>query len=276
MSILEKILADARHELADARAKRPPVEIRGMLGDAPPARDFAGALRSADGLALIAEFKRRSPSVGPMRLENVSEAVEAYAECDCVRAVSVLTNGTHFEGSIEELLRVRDKAGKPVLRKDFLFDDYQIREARAFGADAVLLMACVLEPARLLGLWELACELGMDALVEIHDEQELAHIPAGARLVGINSRRFRDGDGFSGARNFSEEDFTLHMEAFDLVERLPERVVKVAESGLNPRNLHLVAWRFDAILVGTSLLRDKRGVRACLRDFEEAISTLAG
>lgn len=267
-TILDEILEDVRTEVAAARLSRPVADVRAMCGDAAPARDFHGALKNSFGL--IAEIKERSPSVGPMREENVREAVAAYSESPVVRAVSVLTNERHFGMNIERLQAVRKTVPQPVLRKDFFIEEYQIREARAFGADAILLMANVLDPARLAGFYDLARELGMEALFEIHTAEEIQTLPADARIVGINSRKFKSDKGFVGSGGSSAKDFSLDTGVFELVAQLPPGALKVAESGISPSTLGDVREKFDAALVGTSLLRDPRGLRACLREFEEA------
>lgn len=273
-TILDQILADVRDELSSTKARRTPAEVRSMLADAPPPRDFHGAMARSFGL--IAEIKERSPSVGPMRAENVTAAPAAYEESSIVRALSVLTNAHHFGMDIERLAAIRTQVTKPVLRKDFILDEYQIREARAFGADAILLMANVLDAARLGGFHDLARELGMEVLFEVHTKDEIAMIPASARIVGINSRKFKTTTGFVGVGGSSAKDFSLTFEAFDLVDHLPEGVLRVAESGISPDNLVLARDRFDAVLVGTSLLRDEAGIRACLGQFEEAFHSPAG
>lgn len=270
MTVLDQILSDVRSEVESARARRTPAEIRSMLADAPPVRGFARSL-GGGGFGLITEIKKKSPSVGPMRPQNVSEAPSAYEECAMVKAVSILTNATHFGGSIEEMAAIRSSGAKPVLRKDFILDEYQLREARAFGADAVLLMASVLDTARLAGFFDLARELGMDALFEVHTTEEIDQLPADARVVGINSRKFKTGGGFSGAGKASEKDFSVDLSVFDLVERLPAGVLRVAESGLSAQTVAEVAGRFHAALVGTSLLRDPRGIRPHLDDFAQAM-----
>ena len=149
-------------------------------------------------------------------------------------------------------------------------DDYQVYEARAFGADAILLMANVLDAATMHRLHQLARDLGMEALFEIHTTEEIATLPAGARVVGINSRKFKTNSGFVAAGPSSATDFSLDLGVFNLVTKLPASAIRVAESGISPQNLQSVASNFQAALVGTSLLRDERGIRACLRDFEEA------
>lgn len=268
-TILDTILADVRDEVSAARLARSAADVRAMCADAPPTRDFHAALAGPFGL--IAEIKERSPSVGPMRGENVREAAGAYAESPVVRAVSVLTNLRHFGMDIGRLEAVRRVVAKPVLRKDFMVDEYQVREARAFGADAILLMANVLDAARLKGFYDLAREFGMEALFEVHAEEEIGTLPADARIVGINSRKFKSQSGFVGASGSSEKDFSLDLGVFELADRLPSGCIRVAESGIAPSTLDGVREKFHAALVGTSLLRDPRGLRACLREFEEAV-----
>lgn len=241
-----------------------------MLADAPPPRDFHSALASSFGL--IAEIKERSPSVGPMRVENIAAAPAAYEESPIVRALSILTNTHHFGMDIGRLASIRAQVTKPVLRKDFIVDEYQVREARAFGADAILLMANILDAARLAGFHDLARELGMEVLFEIHTEEEIALLPAGARVVGINSRKFKSTTGFVGATGASASDFSLSFDAFDLADKLPAGALHIAESGISPGNLALARDRFDAVLVGTSLLRDPAGIRACLSSFESSLN----
>lgn len=257
-----------REEVSAAKLRSPLADVRARLHDAPPVRDFGGALGS--GFCLIAEIKERSPSVGPMRTENVRDAAAAYSESALVKAVSVLTNEHHFGMSIHRLEQIRKIVPHPVLRKDFFVSEYQIYEARAYGADAILLMANVLDAARLRGFYDLARELGMEALFEIHTTAELDQLPRDARIIGINSRKFKSQEGFVGVGGNSEKDFSLDMSAFDLVKHLPENCIRVAESGIQPETLQQVSQNFHAALVGTSLLRDPRGIQACLKDFEEA------
>ena len=270
-TILDRILADVQEEVAAAKRVNTEADLRARIADAPPVRSFPEALQNDFGL--IAEIKLRSPSVGPMRSSNALDAPSAYEESSIVRALSILTNERHFGGSIEYLAKIRERVSKPVLRKDFIIGEYQIRQARAFGADAILLMASVLDASRLKGFHELVLELGMEALFEVHDEEEIGMLPASPRVVGINSRKFKTSEGFEGlgAKGFSEKDFSTNLEAFRLVDRLPEATLRVAESGIAAGNITMVRGQFHAALVGTSLLRDPRGIRAGLADFEEAI-----
>ncbi len=273
-TILERILADVRDEVSGAKRLRSEVDLRGMIADAPPVRSLPHVLEGSFGL--IAEIKERSPSVGAMRAENVADAPGAYEECPLVRALSVLTNQRHFGGSMPHLRKIREVVSKPVLRKDFIVSEYQIREARAFGADAVLLMASVLDSPRLKGFHQLVLELGMEALFEVHDEDEVAALPFSAKIVGINSRRFKapvETAGFVGDSGSSEKDFSIRLDTFQLVDHLPAGVIRVAESGLDAGNIPTVSARFHAALVGTSLLRDPMGIRKALAEFEGVLAS---
>jgi len=271
MTILDRILPDVRRELEEAQAAVPLDDLKRRAAKARPPRDFAGAL-TAHGFGLIAEVKQRSPSMGDMRAENVVTAATAYEESPIVHAVSVLTNVTHFGSGMEDLAEIAASSTKPVLRKDFILDPYQIYAARAAGADAVLLMANVLSADQLRDFHELVLELGMEALFEVHEENEIDALPATARVVGINSRKFKSRDGFVPAGHSTEEDFTLDFAAFELAGSLPAGCVRVAESGVTPQTVAPLARHFDAALVGTSLLRDPRGVRTGLEEFARALA----
>ncbi|MEX1045136.1 MAG: indole-3-glycerol phosphate synthase TrpC [Chthoniobacterales bacterium] len=271
MTILDRILPDVRRELDAARAAMPLDEVKRRAAEAPAPRDFAGALMS-HGFGLIAEVKRRSPSVGEMRVENVAAAARAYESSPLVRAVSVLTHQTHFGMGMDELREIAAASTKPVLRKDFILDPYQIYAARAAGADAVLLMANVLSAGQLRDLHEVVLELGMEALFEVHEKSEISALPATARVVGINSRKFKSRQGIVETGRSTDEDFTLDFAAFELAESLPAGCVRVAESGVAVGTVAPLAGRFDAALVGTSLLRDPRGVEAALDDFARALA----
>ena len=271
MTILDRILPDVRRELDEARAAIPLEDIIRRAADAKPPRDFAGVL-TAHGFGLIAEWKHRSPSMGEMRAKNVMDAAAAYESSPVVRAISVLTNTTHFGGTTGDLARIAAASTKPVLRKDFILDPYQIYAARAAGADAVLLMANVLSAERMAELHELVLELGMESLFEVHEKQEIDLLPANARVVGINSRKFKSREGLVAHGQSREEDFTLDFGAFELAQNLPAGCVRVAESGVTPATVAPLARHFDAALVGTSLLRDPRGVEAALGEFAAALA----
>jgi len=269
-TILDEILVSVMGELEAARRARPLADLRARLRDVPPVRPVRPALEGR--FSLLAEIKTTSPSVGKMREANVRDAAAVYEDRPVVTMVSILTNMTHFGQDIFTLQKLRGSLTKPVLRKDFIIDEYQIREARAFGADAILLMASVLDASRLRGFYDLARELDLEVLFEVHDPAEIAMLPTDAALVGINSRKFKSREGFTMGQADSGRDFSIDLAAFDLVDQLPEGVIRVAESGLSAANLHVVTGRFEAALVGTSLLRDERGIEAAVLDFERALA----
>jgi len=279
MAFLNRILRDTEQEIEAAKARRGVDDLKRMIGDAPPVRSLRGAL--SKDFALIGEIKRRSPSGGDMRAENFQRAPEAYANSPVVKAVSVLTNSTHFGMGIEELTRVRAVVQHPILRKDFLFDEYQIYEARAFGADAVLLMASILQREEMRKLFAVAQELGLDVLFETHAREEIAAGPQKAVLYGINSRNFKASRKWALARSLLRAgrgrsghgpDPSVELEAFSLIEFLPRNAVKIAESGIGPGQVgEIAALGYNAVLVGTSLLKAPQGIEDMLREFERAM-----
>jgi indole-3-glycerol phosphate synthase len=237
---LERIVAGTRQEVAQRRAQKPEAEFENV-GDI---RSFVAAI-SGPGISLIAEHKRRSPSAGAIRDgSSVQEVVGAY-ERGGAAALSVLTEGPNFGGSLDDLREARAVSRLPILRKDFVVDGYQLHEARAAGADAVLLIVAALEEPELRAFHQLAADLGLAALVEAHDDRELeTALEIGARLVGINSRDLG----------------TLEVDprrAFELIERVPAGVATVAESGLHNRAQldELQEAGFDAVLMGEALMR---------------------
>jgi indole-3-glycerol phosphate synthase len=280
-TILDRIMVDVRKELAEAQQLRPIEELRRMIADAPPVRSFSEALRV--GFGLIAEIKERSPSHGPMRRQNVDDAPAAYDHSPIVRAISVLTNATHFGMSMDRLRHVKTTTSKPVLRKDFIFDEYQVFEARAFGADAILLMANLLDADEMRRLYDLARELGMAALFECHQREQIEQTPAGAEIFGINSRTFEARQNTLGIGRYalssllgrlgSEKDLTIDETRFELGRLLPAHAIKVAESGVHPETVAGLRdqLNYQAALVGTALLAAKHGVDKELELFERAL-----
>jgi len=277
---LRSILADTGKEIEQDKSRNSAGRLKEMIRDAGPILSFSSALSA--GNALIAEIKERSPSQGKMRPENVAEAVRAYKESPVVRGISVLTSWMNFGAGmrIEMMARTKAQTSKPVLRKDFIIEEYQIYQARVHGADAILLMANILEAEELRRLSDLAFELGMDVLFETHRAAELDDLPKTAKIIGINSRNFEGGlrrSNFKLARFLRQwlgtaRDHSIHTERFAYVKDLPAHVIKVAESGVSSRNCREVfGLGFHSILVGTSLLMDPRGVRAALHDFEVAM-----
>ena len=243
-SVLERILERKRERLKAARAARPPAEVRAAAADSAPPRDFAGAL-GRPGVRIIAEIKRRSPSKGLIRPDfDVRAIAGAYARGGA-DACSVLTEEDFFDGRLAYLAQARAEAALPVLRKDFLFDPYQVAEARAAGADAVLLIAAVLQPAALADMAALAAELGMAALVEVHEEGELAAaLACPSALIGINNRDLRT----------FEVDLSTSMR---LARHLPAGRLVVAESGIHtPQDVALLtAAGIHVFLIGEHFMQ---------------------
>lgn len=279
MAFLDEILERKKSELAGAKQLRSQQVLKEMIRDAPPAASFASAL--TQGFGLIAEIKRKSPSGGEMPAENVAAAPKAYASSPAVRAVSVLTNTADFGMSIEELARIKALVDKPVLRKDFIFEEYQVYEARAFGADAILLMANVLDRDRLKRLFLIAQQLQMDVLFEAHTREEIESLPQGAKIYGINSRKFKASTRWKVnslllslglGKGVDAPDLSVDLETFALIRHIPPDAIKVAESGLKPAQIPKVrAMGYDAVLVGTSLLKAPQGIANMLREFERAV-----
>jgi indole-3-glycerol phosphate synthase len=243
-NILQEIAAYKREFVAAARRQRSLADVRGAARDAAPAADFAAALRQP-GVSLIAEVKKASPSRGVIRADFDPERIAAaYAEAGA-QALSVLTDEAYFQGSIAYLQAARRVAGLPVLRKDFVVDQYQVYEARAIGADAVLLIVALADGSQLADLLGLTAEAGLAALVEVHDAAEVDRaLSAGASVVGINNRDLKT--------------FRTTLDTtFALVERLPASVTKVSESGIETRAdvEKLAAAGVDAVLVGEALMR---------------------
>ncbi len=249
MSVLDSILDGVREDLAAREAATPLAEIKARAQDAPPPRSALAALK-APGVGVIAEVKRRSPSRGALAaIADPAKLAATYADGGA-RAISVLTERRRFDGSLADLAAVRAAVDVPVLRKDFVVSPYQVHEARAYGADLVLLIVAALEQNVLLGLLERVESLGMTALVEVHTEAEATRaLDAGASVIGIN------------ARNLST--FEVDRDAFArIAPGLPSGIVTVAESGVRgPADLLAYAGAgADAVLVGEGLVtsRDPR------------------
>jgi indole-3-glycerol phosphate synthase len=219
--------------------------LRAEAEGAPAARRFGAALRSETEVRLLAEIKRRSPSAGLIRSDVETTDVARAYEAGGAAALSVLTDEEFFGGSLEALRRVRRAVALPLLRKDFVLDEVQVWEARAAGADAILLIVRILDDPRLAALRDLALELGMAALVEVHDARELDRaLTVGADLIGINNRDL----------STFRTDLALSLQLAAGVE--PE-VTLIAESGIRSPDdvVALGAVGMDAILVGESLMR---------------------
>lgn len=243
-TILDEILDSKREEVAALKAALPLDSVAENAARAPPPRDMHAALR-APGVSLIAEVKRASPSKGLLRPELHPGALARRYEAGGASAISVLTDDRFFQGSMADLRAARGAVTLPVLRKDFVIDAYQVYEARAGGADAILLIVAALEDDRLASLYRLARDLGMSALVEVHDPKELDRaLRISPRIVGVNNRDLRT--------------FQVDLQTTArLRAQIPPGVVLVSESGVHCRQdvERLAEMGADAMLVGESLVR---------------------
>lgn len=245
-SVLDEILAGVREELETRQARVPLEQVREQAAATPPARDAYAALRRS-GVAVIAEVKRSSPSRGALApIADPAELAGEYA-AGGARCVSVLTEGRWFGGCLDDLAAVRAAISVPVLCKDFIVSSYQVHEARAAGADMVLLIVAALEQNALVGLRERIESLGMTALVEVHDEEEADRaMAAGVKVIGVNARDLRT--------------LEIDRSVFErIAPGLPANVVKVAESGVRgPHDLiRYASAGADAVLVGEGLVTKK-------------------
>ena len=241
--ILAEIVEKKRGEVAALRPQANRLEA--AVGNSPVVRDFLGGITAYEHVSLIAECKRRSPGAGLIRPDLEMETVSRLYEQGGAAALSVLTDAPYFGGSLEDLRVARETTNLPILRKDFTLDPLQILEARVAGADAVLLIVRILEDEVLQRLIVEAEALGMAALVEVHDECELKRaLEVGAGIIGINNRDL--------ATFTTDLDTTIR-----LLERVPEDIVVVSESGIRvPEDVdRLGGVGVDAVLVGESLLR---------------------
>jgi indole-3-glycerol phosphate synthase len=248
LDVLTEIVATKRERVAEAREVVPLEEMRRLAfevrSEAKPRR-LSNALR-AGGINIIAEFKRRSPSKGMIRADaNLIEIVKSYEAGGAV-GISVLTEEDYFSGSLEDLRTVKATVACPVLRKDFVFEEYQVYESAAAGADAILLIVAALDDKNLLHLRRLAeDELGMDALVEVHTGDELKRAAdCGPKLIGVNNRDLRT--------------FEVSLQtSLSLAPQMPEDSVSISESGLHTsddlQRLHEAGYR--GFLIGETLMR---------------------
>ena len=253
-SILDRIVADTRDLVSQRQSRTSVQELEAMLLFEPERRDFAGALRT-DRLAVIAEIKKASPSKGVIREDFDVADLAAQYDRGGAAALSVLTEPLHFQGAPENLSIAREQTGRPLLRKDFIVDPYQLVEARAYGADAVLLIAAVLERAHLYDLHQAASDLGLACLVEVYDRKELDRLDFDqVAILGVNNRDLRT----------FEVDLDHSLRVF---AEAPDGVIRVSESGLRTADdlAHLRDHGVDAVLIGETLMRaEKPG--AALRD----------
>ena len=246
--ILQKILAAKRDEIRVAQAERSHDDVEAAARAAPPARDFVGALRAKIGAgqpAVIAEVKKASPSKGVLREDFDPASIAASYERAGAACLSVLTDRTFFQGSPDYLVAARDACSLPVLRKEFIVDEYQVAESRALGADAILLIVSALDDERLVALERAAIDHGLAVLVEVHDAGELGRaLELATPLIGINNRNLRD--------------FSVSLQTtIALLPSIPRDRIVVTESGIVAQRDVAQMRRHDvhAFLVGEAFMR---------------------
>jgi indole-3-glycerol phosphate synthase len=243
IGVLGRIIAARRDSVAYRKRVLPEAVLRMGVTKADPVRDFAAAL-TRDGINVIAELKKASPSHGVLRSDFDAATLAAQFEQAGAAALSVLTEEEFFEGDLNYLRQARKRVALPILRKDFILDPWQVWESRATNADSFLLIVAALSQEALLALMALGRELGMEPLVEVHTQEELDRaLDAGARIIGVNNRNLR----------------TLHVfieTSMKLIESIPEDCIAVSESGLakHAQLVQLRAAGFDAFLIGETLM----------------------
>jgi indole-3-glycerol phosphate synthase len=246
VSVLDEILDGVRADLAVRQQQVPLDRLKEMAARAPSPVDAMAALKGQD-VAVIAEVKRASPSKGALAAIVSPAALAGDYEAGGARVISVLTEPRRFSGSLEDLAAVREAVAVPLLRKDFVVSSYQLWEARAHGADMVLLIVAALEQIALVSLVERALSIGLVPLVEVHADEELDRaVDAGARIIGVN------------ARNLATLEVDRGVFA-RIAPRIPDGIIKVAESGIRgPHDLlAYAAAGANAVLVGESLVTGK-------------------
>tara|TARA_R110002049_G_scaffold185580_3_gene353845 strand:- start:90589 stop:91380 length:792 start_codon:yes stop_codon:yes gene_type:complete len=245
MTILDEILVKTRQTIQSDRTQRTEIELESIVVDMPPCRDFHAALAVGDSVQLIAEVKRASPSAGQIREDFDPVAIATCYAQSGAACISVLTDEPFFQGSLEYLRDIRAAVDVPLLRKDFIVDRYQLLQARAAGADCVLLIAECLSPAQLVELHDQAAELGLQALIELFQPDNLdAVLATGTRLVGVNNRDLHTFE-------------TTLQHTLRLRPLIPDDRLVVGESGIRTHDdlLMLGKGGVKAVLVGESLMR---------------------
>jgi indole-3-glycerol phosphate synthase len=244
-TILDSVVASKRREIAAARQRLPENALAALLADAAPVRDFRAALERPGRVGILAEVKKASPSAGVLRADFDPACIARTYEQHGAACISVLTDGPFFQGSLDDLRAARAAVSLPVLRKDFLLDTYQVMEARCAGADAVLLIAEILDDAALRQLLKETHRLGMQALVELYEPENLQRVLAsGAKLIGVNNRDLHT--------------FVTRLEhTLELAPRVPSDCCLVSESGIRTHAdiQRLQAAGVRAVLVGETLMR---------------------
>jgi len=245
--VLSEICETKQTEIVAAKGRVSESELKSRLADVDPPRDFLAALKATSGIGLIAEVKKASPSAGLIREDFDSVEIATIYEAAGAACISCLTDEPYFKGKLEYLTAIRNAVSIPVMRKDFILDRYQVTEARAAGADCILLIAECLDDCTMRDLYFYASELGMECLVEVYDPENLDRVlKLEAPLIGINNRNLKT--------------FVTDLKhSTDLAARVPDTAYLVSESGIRERSdvEHLLQFGVRGILVGETLMRQE-------------------
>jgi indole-3-glycerol phosphate synthase len=243
-NFLSKIVETRKRTVEEARSRMPLEQIRNGLESKIPALDFKEVFQS-DGIHIIAEIKRASPSKGALRPELIPAEWARMYESFGAAAISVLTEKDHFSGSIDDMVSTKKAVGLPVLRKDFIFDEYQVYESRFYGADSFLLIASILSQEILENLIKVGRSLGMEPLVEVHDKKDLMRaLKSDCGMIGINNRNLKD--------------FSVNLNTtLDLIHKIPQDRVIISESGIKYHHdiIRLHEAGVKGFLIGERLVR---------------------
>ncbi|WP_133640240.1 indole-3-glycerol phosphate synthase TrpC [Sphingobacterium paludis] len=260
MTILDTIVEKKKLEVADAKAKVTIETLQSYPMFARTCYSLKESVRERGTNGIIAEFKRASPSKGLINGEaSVEEVVRGYQQAGA-SAVSVLTDGDFFQGSLDDLVIARQHLSIPLLRKEFIVDTYQIAEAKAYGADIILLIAACLTPKEVNDFADYAKTLGLNVLLEVHHEEELQqNLIESVDAIGVNNRNLKD--------------FTVDLQhSYDLVNKIPDRYIKVSESGIaDPHTINaLKAAGFNGFLIGENFMKTNDPA-AAIKEFAETM-----
>ena len=251
MNILDKIVAAKAEEVKQKKTLVPVAELEATDLFSAPCRSLVSELLIPDIPGIIAEFKRRSPSKGVINDQaNIAEVAEAYQH-NGASAISVLTDEQFFGGSVDDIVYVREMIDMPILRKEFIIDEYQLTEAKSIGADVILLIAACLAPERVQELASFARQLGLEVLLEIHNAGELGHICEEVDIVGVNNRDLKT--------------FTVDVNrSVELAKQIPAEKLKISESGISrPETILLLREHgFKGFLIGETFMKEKSPARA--------------
>lgn len=259
MNILQKIVEQKRIEIAIAQKARSIESLQEMPFFYRPTISMSQSIMAEGSSGIIAEFKRHSPSKKWInQYADPVEVVKSYVDAG-VAGASVLTDEQFFKGSLEDLVRVREAVNIPLLRKDFIVDPYQIYEAKANGADVILLIASILTPCQVSSLAEIAHQIGLEVLLELHNEAELGHVNSEIEMVGINNRNL----------NTFEVDIE---QSARMAAKLDDNFIKIAESGIDsPKTVsYFKEFGFDGFLIGENFMKSDNPGLAC-KNFIESI-----